>query len=50
MAKDKRIEEMTTDEVMESLFPKEAIEEADKLAGKTREKVLPDDPSDMPEE
>jgi hypothetical protein len=34
----KRIEDMTTDEVMEKLFPKKVIQEAEQVAGKPKEK------------
>lgn len=51
MAKKKRIEDLTTDEVMRKLFPKRAIKEADEVAGKTGETDdCEDDPSDMDEE
>ena len=35
----KRVENMTTDETMEHLFPKRVVEEVKRLAGKARDKA-----------
>jgi hypothetical protein len=42
----KRIEDMTTDETMEKLFPKDVIDEADEIIGKKGRKRGEHAPSD----